>query len=94
MKVFTIWIALDPGHTHLLMDRSHDGAPLWFVTRSHAVEWIAEEFFGEADWLPVSVEVREIHVSPRSYKMGQGQFSPRKWSPHHENHLSHLQHQP
>ena len=62
MKVFTIWIALDPGHTHLLMDRSHDGAPLWFVTRSHAVEWIAEEFFGEADWLPVSVEVREIHV--------------------------------
>jgi hypothetical protein len=62
MKVFTIWIALDPGRTHHLMDRSHDGAPLWFVTREHARDWIAEEFFGEADWLPVSIEVREIHV--------------------------------
>ena len=62
MKVFTIWIALDSGHTHHLMERSHEGAPLWFVTRSHAVEWIRDEIFGEADWLPLSVEVREIHV--------------------------------
>tara|TARA_S200002703_G_scaffold74196_1_gene64060 strand:+ start:343 stop:609 length:267 start_codon:yes stop_codon:yes gene_type:complete len=62
MKVFTIWIALDSGHTHHLMERSHDGAPLWFVTREHARDWIAEELFGEADWLPLSIEVREIHV--------------------------------
>ena len=62
MKVFTVWIALDPGHTHHLMERSHEGAPLWFVTREHAIEWIRDEFFGEADWLPVSVKVREIHV--------------------------------
>ena len=64
MKVFTIWIALDPGHTHLLMDRSHDGAPLWFVTRSHAVEWCRDEIFGDLDRLPVpySIEIRSIHV--------------------------------
>ena len=62
MKVFTVWFAQSPDHTFRLFDRSPEGAPLWFLSRSHAAEWIRDEIFGDCDRIPLSIEVREIHV--------------------------------
>ena len=64
MKVFTVWFAQSPDHTFRLFDRSPEGAPLWFLSRSHAVEWCRDEIFGDLVRLPVpySIEIREIHV--------------------------------
>ena len=73
MKVFTVWFKQSHDHAFHLFDRSPEGAPLWFVTRSHAVEWCRDEIFGDLRRLPVpySIEIREIHVddlplNPRS----------------------------